>query len=376
VVVSQSLAFAQEFELDLSEPKAHKAPPELRPTIALLKVRRADDDPITASRAKLLEDELLRLTQEGDEFKTVMDPALAERNAFDRATEFSGCESFACFESAARVLKVDRVVKLSIAKSGAGHIINFFGFDPGLPEMVTATHDSLERAEKTFVGMVGRAQSLKDRDFMKKVVPILVATLGRLTTANGTLNVDNIEQSSVVSIDGVEVGSGSLTKILQRGKHTVLVTSEGYRPFAADVAIEPLMTANLKVTLVAKPAEVSTTVVPVEILKAPFYQRPGLYVAVVGAVAVAVGTVFGLSASRVQSRLAAGGDPVSVTRNEAKNAASNGLVANLLWGVGGAMIVGGGAWFILTPGVAPATKGLEPSESGLSGVTLGFGGTF
>ena len=124
---------------------------------------------------------------------------------------------------------------------------------------------------------------------------------------------------------------------------------------------------------------------PIEAPTGGVFTRPGLYLALLGAAAVGVGIVFGQSAVKVKGLLAAGGDPVGVTRADAKAAPTSALLANVLVAAGGAAVVGGVTWVVLTPGPgapppAPKPTGTgEPTEAitpGPSGAMINFGGTF
>jgi hypothetical protein len=58
------------------------------------------------------------------------------------------------------------------------------------------------------------------------------------------------------------------------------------------------------------------------------------------------------------------------------------VLANVLVGVGGAALVGGVTWIILTPTPPPDPNSVEPTDltpaapSGPAGLTFSFGGTF
>jgi hypothetical protein len=171
--------------------------------------------------------------------------------------------------------------------------------------------------------------------------------------------------------------------IAQRGARTVKVTSQGYKPFEQTVTVEPGKSVDVKVQLVAIPLDPVVVQKPVEEPKGGIFTRPGLYVAIVGAAAVATGIALGQSAQSVKSKLEAGGDPVGVTRAEAKNAPTNAILANVLVAAGGAAVVGGVTWIILTPSGAPPPPPapkiqVEPTEStpAPTGAMIHFGGSF
>jgi hypothetical protein len=69
---------------------------------------------------------------------------------------------------------------------------------------------------------------------------------------------------------------------------------------------------------------------------------------------------------------------VGVTRAEAKAAQTNAILADVLVGVGAALVAGGVTWVVLTPTVGPVKKPtVEPGEStGINGAVLSFSGSF
>lgn len=381
-LVFRALAFAQEFELDLSEEKPAKPPPELRPSIAVLSVLPADTEEATIGRARQLESEILKQLVQSDDFQTVVEPSVVKKTYGAKSGEVEQCTTYACFDGAAKTLKVNRALRVTVQKQGAGSLVTFIGFDPGFSEVLTVTQESGEKAEKSFLGVSGKSQAQKDKEFMKKISPFIKQGLAKLATPNGKISIDNVDASALVTIDNAEAGTGTFEAVVQRGSHTVKVTAAGYKPFEQSVSVEPLKTATVKVSLVARPVEVQPLVVKPESTGTPIYARPGLYVAAAGAVAVGVGLVFGQMASGVQSKINAGGDPVGVTRAQAKAAPTQALLANILVGAGAAAIAGGTTWIILTPsgGAAPPKPSTEPTESTTTTTSLGFmlgvGGTF
>ncbi len=370
-------ALAQDFELDLSEEQAPAAPSELRPIIVLLAVTAGDAEEISASRGKQLEAEVLKQLGQGDQFQTVLEPSMAKEQLGEGYAAAVACTAYACFDEAAKKLKAHRVVRFTVQKQGVGSLVSAWGYDPALNEVLVATQDSGEKAEKVFLGVAGKSQAMKDREYLKKMSPFLASTLKKLATPNGRITVDSAEPSAVVKVDGVEVGSGSLEAIVQRGARTVTVTGAGYKPFEQTVTVEPLKNAEVTVTLVALPLDMTQIRQSEKPTGTPLFKRPGLYIALAGAVAIAAGIGVGQSAAAVKARLEAGGTPVSVTRTEAKGAEGSATLANVLVGVGAAAVAGGVTWIILTPTDSVPINSGEPTDSiPVSGWMLGVGGTF
>jgi hypothetical protein len=371
-----STALGQGFELDLSEEKPN-VPSALRPSLAVLSVLAADGDEGSIGRARQLEAELLKHLMQSDEFKTVVEPPAAAAGLGPAAESARQCLDYACFDAAAKALKVSRAVRLTVQRSGAASLVVIYGFDPGFNEVLTFEQDSAEKAEKAFLGMGGKSQAQKDREFLKKLVPFVKSSLSKLATPNGKLEVDNVATTFPVQIDGALAGTGSFEQVVQRGPHTVRVEVEGYLPFEQTVSVEPLQTVPVKISLTAKPiarpdpqpsAPRGTTILA----------RPGLYLAVAGAIATAAGVALGQSAVAVNRALASDASPVPVTRAAAKAGVTHALLANILVAVGAAAVVGGTTWVVLTPSFGPDQRpGIEPSEStSINGAVLEFGARF
>ena len=384
VIFLATAALAQDFELDLTEEKP-VTPPEFRPTLGVLSIKAADTDEVSASRARQLEAELLKQLGQGELFQTVTEPSSVRTQLGAGFAAVEACVDYSCFEAAAKKLKVNRLVRLTVQKHNVGSMVTMYGYDPGFNEVLVVSQESGEKAEKAFLGVAGKTQAQKDREFLKKMNAFLVQVQKTMSIPNGKIVVQN-DPSALVTLDGAEAGTGSVELIAQRGTRTVKVTSAGYKPFEQTVTVESLKTATVNVSLVALPLEAVVVVKKEEGPKGGIFTKPGLYMAVLGAAAVGVGIAFGQSAQGVKTRLAAGGDPVAVTRADAKNAPTNALMANILVGAGAALVAGGVTWVILTPtpGGAPAvpapkTGTGEPTETTTPsppGAMLNFGGTF
>lgn len=365
-------ALAQDFELDLSgETPSPAVPAEFRPTLALLEVVASDGEAVSASRASQLEAELLALLSKSEQFQSVLPPAQAKAQAAEVPTH---CTDAACFKAVRAKLKVHRVARLAVQRQGAGSLVTLQGLDPSLPELTKVALDSGEKAEKVFMGVAGKTQAQRDREFVRKMAPQLQSVLRRLATANGKLIVDNRDPGVAVLIDGEQVGFGRVEAVVQRGARTVAISGAAYEPFTQVVTVEPLKSASVEVRLVARPIVAQQVTRSTSV---PVFQRPGLYLAIAGVAAAAVGVGLGVSTQGVQQRIDAGGRPVAVTRSEALDAATNAVLANVLVGGGAALFAGGVTWVILTPSTAGGTTAGEPTDAtGPSGWTLSMGGTF
>lgn len=383
MILLATSAMAQDFELDLTEEKP-VIPVEFRPTLGVLSVKAADTEEVSASRARQLEAELLKQLGQGDLFQTVVEPSSARSQLGAEFAKADACTDYACMEAAAKKLKVNRLVRLTVQKHNVGSLVTMYGWDPGFNEVLVVSQESGEKAEKTFLGVAGKSQSQKDREFIKKLAGFVVQVQKTLSIPNGKIVIDN-DPSGVVTVDGVENGMGSVEVIAQRGTRTVKVTSPGYKPFEQTVTVESNKAVEVKVSLVAIPLAEVVVAKRVEEPKGGIFTKPGLYLAIVGAAAVAVGVGFGQGAQGVRTKLEAGGDPVGVTRAEAKAAPTSALLANILVGAGAAAVVGGVTWIVLTPtpgapaaAPVPKTGTGEPIETNPTptGAMINFGGSF
>lgn len=366
-----SLASAQEFELDLTEESTPAVPTTFQPTLALLEVVATGNDEVSAGRARQLEAELLAALSKGDQFQAVLSPAEAKAQLGELK---ANCTELACFEAAREKLKVHRVVRFTVQRQGAGSLVTMVGLDPSIAELVRFTFDSAERAEKVFMGVTGRTQAQRDRDFLRKAMPGLRPALRKLGTANGKLIIDNRDPAVTVLVDGVPVGAGRVETVAQRGPRTVSIGGATYQPFSQTVVVKPQEISKVEVRLVARPLE---RVVAKGSTGVPVGRRPGLYLALAGAIAAGVGVGLGVSTQSVQQRIDAGGRPVAVTRAEALDASTHATLANVLVAGGAALAVGGITWVLLTPSTRVDTNAAEPTESaGPSGWMLSVGGTF
>lgn len=345
--VAAAAAQEAELELDLTAPET-KVPEALKPSLAILAVASLDADPLMAERAGAIEASLQELIGQSQQYRSVVSPAGAAGRLGPRAARFQGCTDYACFEEAIGVLEVDRAVRVTVEPSGGGTLVTLQGFDAGFSAVVTVSEAVPE-------GLGSRAKRV--RDLVQRLTPFLRNAVSRLATPNGRIDVRCKDPGATVSVDGLTVGMGPTELIAQRGRHAVRVTSAGALPFEATVDVRALETARVDVQLVPRPP---APVEPLPLVPVPLARRPGLYVAAGGLVAAVTGVALGQVASGVAARMNVTADPLPVTRTEAKAAAAEATLANVLVPLGLAAMVGGGAWFFLqppTPSAAPPVLG-------------------
>jgi hypothetical protein len=373
-----------ELGLDFSEAKT---PPEFRPSVAFIGVTPDQAEEPLAARAKLLEAELIKAANESERFSTVKTPL----DAAQVSTTARKCLDFACLEALAEKLQVNRIVTCTLAKAGPGTVLTINGFDPTLPAVLPSTVESGEKQEKAkiggFAGIAGKSQAERDKEFLAKVRGPFGEMLKSIATPLGKLDVDVIEQKAITKAKGKELGTGSFFKALPVGNYDLEVTAEDYQPFTQTITVEPMKTASVKVTLIAKPVErraeptVSSEPAPA------FYKRPGLYVALVGAVLMGVGFTFGGLAKQTENRaIDANHDGViDITRTQANTAKTQALLANVFVATGAVAFGAGVVWAFIVPMVT--SKGSAPSgpqgpsgpgdpEGSGFGFSAAVGGTF
>lgn len=385
-VLSLPLAASAQDELglDFSE---EKTPVEFRPSIAFIGVTPDQAEEPLAARAKMLEAELFKLIGESERFAAVKSPL----EAAAVSTTARKCVDFACLETLAEKLGVQRIITASLAKSGPGTVLTILGFDPTLPAVLPMSVESGEKQEKAqlggFAGIAGKSQAQRDKEFLGKTKGPFNEMLKKIATPLGKLVVDVIEQKAVTRVRGKELGSGSFEKAMPVGSYEVEVTSDDYQPFSTTVTIEPMKKAEVKVSLVAKPVERA----PVEVVTsepAPvFYKRPGLYMVLVGAVVMGLGFMFGGMAKSTENR-AKDADLdgyIDITRSQAQTARTQATMANILVPAGAVLMAAGAVWAFVIPlipmksgGQAPAPSGPTPGDPEGSGFgfSAAVGGTF
>lgn len=383
LVVPLAASAQDELGLDLSE---EKTPAEFRPSVAFIGITPDTAEEPLAVRAKLLEAELGKLISESERFATVKMPV----DAAAVSTTARKCLDFACLEGLAEKLGVHRIILGTLAKSGPGTVLTLNGFDPTLPAVLPMTIESGEKQEKAqmggFAGIAGKGQAQRDKEFLAKTKGPFNEMLKKIATPLGKLSVDVIEQKAVTRLRGKELGTGSFEKAMPVGTYELEVTADGYMPFNGTATIEPAKRAEVKVTLVAKEIErVETPVVTSE--PAPvFYKRPGVYLALAGAILMGVGFTFGAMAKSTENR-AVDGDRdgiIDITRSQANTARTQALLANIFVATGAVALAAGAVWAFVIPlipmksgGQAPSGPSPgDPNEGSGFGLQAAFGGTF
>jgi hypothetical protein len=377
----------EELGLDLSEAEV---PEEFRPALAVIGVSPVEgSEPREVARAKLLEAELMRQVTDNAKFGRVLLPAEVADALGPDAAAARACAEVNCLKALAEKLAVQRVISATVAKGGSTSLLTVLGADTTLTAAITATAESGEKAEKQmiggFTGLTGKSSAQKDKDFVRKSTPVFFDVLNKLSTPLGKLVVDCFENTAETTLDGKVVGKGSFSMLLPHGAYKLVTTGDGFLPFEKNVKLESMKVENVRVTLVARPLEKPVAAASSKPAKsASIFERPGLYVAAAGVVAIGIAIGLGASTLSVTDKDANGDGVLDVTRSQVKSAQGAAIAADLLYGVGGAAIIGGGLWMLLTPSKKTAAEPTgprpsdEPDAGGASGFTfmIGVSGTF
>jgi hypothetical protein len=132
----------------------------------------------------------------------------------------------------------------------------------------------------------------------KSAAPVAVVRTPEVRPAEAHISVD-AEASSVIEIDGKSVGTGYFMGPVPVGKHTVRVTSPGFKPWERDVSVQADETKNLAVTLEKDvspskgvPAAVATAAAnPATPSSSIFAKGPPMWMWIGGAAAIVGGGV-------------------------------------------------------------------------------------
>lgn len=391
-LVVPAAAFAQDEELglglDLTEPST---PAEFKPSLAILGVVPAasegGDAAVLTARAEAVNFALLPAAMANEPFSRVLSEEDAKTALGEGYAAAQTCVAVECLAQLADKLEVDRVITGQLSYSNGETKLSLTGYDRGTNKIFTAEAESAEKAMRKqlsgFSGIGGgKSQAAKDREFLAKTTAPIYALVGDLKTPLGAIDVRSYEPDVVVTLNGKTVGTGSFSKTLPAGEYALHAESPSVFPYDAKVTVESLKTVEVALQLTARPKNTAPVVVAEKPSnQTPIYKRPGLYVAVVGAVALGIGAALGSSAKGVERRATdADNDGVlDVTRAEAMNAKSTATLATILMGTGGAALVGGGIWMFAAPGTerVQTIDGpvVEPEGAG-GGFTIGVGGRF
>ena len=375
LLVSSASARAAEMGLDLSD-----GGPDLRPTLSVLgiTVPEGTSAPDKAHADKLTL-ALVAASRKTGWFAKVLDAAESEAALGAKTAAARACAVADCFPEPARTLGTDRVLSAQMEFAADGPVLHLQGFDVGTGAV-----------EDVDVAAQGKPQG-----FDRKVAVALKPFLQGLSIQLGLVKIVPSVPDATVEVAGRGLGTGTVEKPLPAGTLKVRVSANDYQTFEGTVTVTPKGKAELAATLTAKAALKMEPIEPAApaVVKSsgpgkPFYARPGLYVAVLGAAAAGTGLYFGLTAKDIEKRSAtANSDGVSgITRKDARVARNNARLGTILMACGAAVFTGGVLWFALEPSPAapggtrapsrePGAPAKEPASEPL-GFLFTAGGTF
>ncbi|MBI5542824.1 MAG: PEGA domain-containing protein [Deltaproteobacteria bacterium] len=355
-------AQAQELGLDLSEG------PELRPTLIILGIGLPKD--VSApqrAHADKLAGALVVASRKTGWFAKVLDPADAVSALKDGTATALSCDSAECLSDLARHCGADRVLTAQMAFPAGGPTLKLWGYDPGTGQV-----------EEVMVQAQG-----KPAGFDRSVAQAFRPMLQTLAVQLGTLKVVPNLANATVEVSGRILGTGTVEKQISAGHLKLRITAPNHQPFEKEVSLDARGSAEVLAQLVPNPPPVVDAppkdpepVVEVKrVAGKPFYERPGLYLALAGAAAAGVGGYFGWAAKDMEKKAQTPGSDgiVPITRSETSTAKTYALLANVLIGAGAAVVTGGTLWFALEP--APPTPGAKVRErepTAFKGETIGF----
>lgn len=360
-----------QFGLDLSAPSS----PDLRPTLVVLGVgikpaaEGASPSEADGALARRTASTLLAEAGKEGRFRIITPDEARERlgDGYEAALQ---CSEASCFEQALEMLDAERALGAQVMVGGGQEVsVRLNGFSRGKGEV-----------ETTDVGSGGPPRPA----FQQAIAADAQRLLGSLSTLLAQLKLTTNVPDATVNLGERTLGAGSLEAQVSAGRHTLRLIAAGHAPFERDITLEPGQTLEVEANLTTAVAKVPDYVDPdLEAATGGTKRsgpaltfRPGWVVALGGVVVAAVGVGFGASAQAVASRATdANGDGVlDVTRQEMLAAQGNATLANVLVGTGGAMVVGGGLWFLLAP--APRAPAVALGGGGGVGLQAVAGGTF
>jgi PEGA domain len=327
--------------------------PNLRPTLAVVTVAPNEKD---AGLARAVGFVLAEIATGSNHFSKVLSEDKARELLKGTDPQFKNCREAKCLGALSQKLEVDRLL---FAELNSG-VLQAVGFDwaSGARFETTIARTSLEK------GNLGG-----------NLEPPIAPLLQKLSTPLGKLFVTTNVEGAEIRWGARLVGKGpSFLGSVPAGTHKVRITFEGYRPYEKMVTVAPSQKAEVEAELdpgidptkeVAVEEEFDPKPPPVFPTK-PLMRRPGLYTAVGGAVALAVGLALGGWAMAVSSQIrdANGDGVIDVTRADALGAQRNAMLANVVGGVGAVGVGAGLGWMLLDSRDSSAAPAMGVSVHG------------
>lgn len=342
--------------LDLSAPENG---PDLRPTIAVAGVAA---DPAEADLARALGGALVQIVRGKPGFKPVITPEQVAEALGGGYAEALKCNESACLDNLAASADVERLVVGQLERDGRRFALTLLAFGRNQSTPASARVEGASKVE-----------------LARKAKGALGPLLSNLAIPLAMLKVTTNLTGATVTLDEREVGTGSIEKPVPSGEHTLRVAAAEYSTYEAPVTLEPGGRLEVEAMLKELPstrrtaARVSEALQqsPQPVAAGPLWKRPQPYMVAAGLALVGVGIGMGASAQGVAQKAQDGATNglQGVTREQLLGAQRAAGWADGLIGVGGALAVGGAAWFYVTllPARTPAAPA-SASEPGLAGL--------
>ncbi|MBI3185437.1 MAG: PEGA domain-containing protein [Myxococcales bacterium] len=359
-----NVAVGQEMGLDLTDATDYRpaaailgfaaVDPELPPEqVGALKVDKAVAKAVSAAQKLGL-------------YSAVLTPAQGIERLSDGYAESQRCADPGCFGPIAEKLDVNQVLLGQLVRREGRTVLRLHSFT-----RYTGTAETTELPAE------------KPRELERGASKAVEAALKKAGAVLGLLKVKGTAPEAKARLGPNPLGKLPVSKLVPPGSHTVTVEAGGHLPEELEVTVKMGETAELEASLVPAPppAPVVAAAPPAAVVAlepAPagkqLWERPGLYVAVAGAAAVALGASLGASAKATESRAkdVDGDGALDITRREASAAQRNAVAANALLWTGTAALLGGSVWVLVTPGPpppkAPPSGPAEPELVGMIGI--------
>ncbi len=339
-----------------------ETPDPFLPTIAIAGV--LPQDPQDAEAAQKLAQLLADQAQWSGDYKAVMRPAEVKKKLGASFDALGTCANDAsCYGAPAKAVDADRMVVGTLAREGISYRLTVTLYDRGLRSVKNVEVESVTLSTDEIAVMLP--------DPYNKLLEEGATRRGKLSIVTEVLK-------AKVLLGGEPVGFAPMTIYVAPGPYEIRVERDGYHPFEDEIVVQPGETKTIEAVLPRKPVAPAAAVAkakPKSAALPPLLSHPGLYTAVAGVAAIAVGVYFGTVAKGIEARAEDRDGVRAITRSEAVEARSAALRANLLVGAGALFAAGGAAWIVVTlpkPPVRPSgPSGPEPTA-----LWLGVGGAF
>ena len=368
LLTASSVANAQEFGLDLTDST------DYRPRLAVIGLAAVDPavPPDLGEKLKVdkVATEVVESAERSSTFSAVLPPADVYGKVSETYAEALACAEESCLIPLGDKLGVNQVVTGQLVLKNGKPLLRVLQF--------TRFINKLEVTEVPLDG--------GPRDFERKALAAFGAVFKKASATLAILKITGGPKGTTARVAQGLLGPVPMDQALPAGTYLLKIEAEGFLADEIELNLASGTTKKIEANLIPKSADgapapapaaaVAVSTMPSGPSGKAMLKRPGLYVALAGAVVAAIGLSFGAAAQGIERRAvdADANGTLDITRAERQRAYTDATLANVLVGTGAAALAGGALWFFLTPR-APAHPVLSsPDESGL-GMSLGVGGS-